>query len=102
MDVEIQKILVCSTCHLTEEVCNTVLPKQEEVTVFLHEYGVIVHIPYYLKYDNHDSEAEKVLRGIIGETAVDILNFAGREHDCWAVNFDCDAQTLDNFKEYDW
>lgn len=83
MSLEITKMLVISTGHLTEETCNSGKIGYEK-----GEYGVFVWVPPEV-----DEDAPQDLR---------VCHHLARINDCDWLMFDRDADTVDELPLYDW
>jgi len=100
---EIQKILVCSTAHLTEEECNVILPScKDELQILEHEFGVLVRVPCEINIPEYTDEMDQ-LEKRVGAGVMKLMRYA-HSLDCWGINFDSDALTLDTkrFPTHDW
>ena len=86
MSLEIEKMLVLSTSHITGEAALT-----RAITYPKSEYGWFVYVPgdLNLRGDGHP----KCLH--------DCMNFA-LKHDCHWIMFDCDGLTVEELPSYDW
>lgn len=103
MNVDILKVLDISTGHLTNEQVNKLIPESEMLTSFDTGYGLIVLIPSFLQGDAEgDLDEEVKLRREIGDQPVSIMKWAMSTHDCWAVNFDADANIYRHFEVFEW
>jgi len=101
--VEIQKVLACSTSHLTEEECDIILPScKDELQVFEHEYGLMVRVPCEINDPDFEDEMS-ALEKRVGASIMKLMRYA-QHIGCWAINFDRDALELDTnrFKVYEW
>lgn len=85
--LEIRKVLVLSTSHLTKETCQNY-----KKWPFIAEYEEGCY--FYVGPDGtYDAEPP--------EDLTLVLNFA-RENGCTEVKFDCDADTTDQLPVFDW
>ena len=105
MNPEIQKVLVCSTSHLTEDQCNVILPNNcnGHMEVITREYGVMIRIPSVIN-DIHDLDFSKemqAVKDIVGDNVMALMSYADR-CGCRYLYFDCDAEELEDFPTYSW
>lgn len=92
MKLEIDRTLVCSTAHLTEEDCQDFFHETTDLVVYeMGEYGWMVMarpIDRELTDERHSDNLER------------LLAFA-REHECDWIRFDCDADTIEGFPVFE-
>jgi hypothetical protein len=102
---EIEKMLVCSTAHLTEEQCNVSLPAcKDMMEIHVGTYNVLVRIPDWVAAEVDYDGDQNEFKNRAGENIFNIMCYALKELGCKYVNFDCDGLELDSdrFTVYDW
>lgn len=93
MQLEIQKMLACSTSHVTQD--DTICLSEEEGLV-AHEYkeGFFVHVP--------DAACDDELVAIGYSPAFLALLKLARANDCDYLTLDCDGPEIEGLQTFDW
>lgn len=93
MALEIDRTLVCSTSHLTQEDSQALFNESTDLVVYImDEYGwMILARPLEKEQgeQNHSDNLEK------------LLEFA-RKNDCDWIRFDCDADEIEGMDTFEW
>lgn len=93
MKLEIDRVLVCTTGHLTASDASDL--ENEATGLVVHETG---EYGWMIWADGQEEESylEKTSSNLRK-----LIEFA-REHECEWIRFDCDADPIDGLPTYDW
>jgi len=90
MKLEIDRVLVCSTSHLTQEDSQNLFDEATDLVVYtMGEYGWMILACPLENEQNHSANLEK------------LLEFA-RKKKCDWIRFDRDAEELEGFETFSW
>lgn len=98
-ELEINKELVVSICHIPEETSDWLESPQGLVQVYdIHEYGHRIFIPGDNKLAQEEADAVREL----GMVELSDLMTLAKNNDCKWLVLDCDGPYVDTLPQFDW
>jgi hypothetical protein len=112
----IHSFLDCSTCHITKadtELLDAWAAASDDETalappyrVIKHLYGWFVHVRLEGSADGSEDADRLEFEANAKEDGISDAFFAlqalAREHGCWWINLDADADTIETLPTHDW
>ena len=97
----IQKFLDLSTGHLPQKEFERLSNFNDSaLTVFNHEHGLIIWLPDKENWNEIKQNFEQDYNW--SPDNLDKIMQHAYKHNCWLINFDQDAEQIDELEYYDW